>query len=46
MKIVQKLPPSARYDYTDIFGHRIYHTARRRYDVNPKLKIVKSEKND
>ena len=30
---VQKLPKNAVYDYTDVFGYKVYHTARRRYEV-------------
>ena len=31
MKTINKLPKSAKYDYTDICGYKHYHTARRIY---------------
>lgn len=30
---VQRLPKDARYDYTDVLGAKVYHTANRRYEV-------------
>lgn len=34
MKKISRLPKNAVYDYTDVFGSKIYHTAKRRYEVN------------
>lgn len=32
-ELVSNLPKHAVYDYTDDFGYKHYHTARRRYEV-------------
>lgn len=33
MEKINKLPKNARYDYTDDFGYKYYHTERRKYRV-------------
>ena len=40
---VSKLPKHAVYDYTDLFGIKHYHTARRCYDVVRKTHFGKTE---
>ena len=30
---VKRLPKFARFDYRDAFGNKVYHTARKRYEV-------------
>lgn len=41
-KKVRTLPKDARYDYTDIYGEKIYHTERKRYTVSKKMEYGKS----
>ena len=36
MEKVKKLPSNAKYDYTDVFGNKIYHTKSFRYTVKVK----------
>lgn len=40
---VSRLPKRAVYDYTDLFGIKHYHTARRCYDVVRKIHFGKTE---
>lgn len=39
---ISNLPKTAVYDYTDIFGNKVYHTARRRYEVTTKKHFGKT----
>ena len=34
MKYIQRVPKSASYDYTDIYGYKIYHSRNRVYVVS------------
>lgn len=38
---VTRLPQNAVYDYTDVSGYKVYHTARKRYEVATKMHFGK-----
>lgn len=37
------LPNNAVYDYTDVHGRKVYHTSKRRYEVEVRNNFGKKE---
>lgn len=37
-KLIKQLPHDAKFDYTDIFGHKIYHDKSNRYEVHKDIR--------
>lgn len=40
---VRRLPKNAVYDYTDVSGYKVYHTAHKRYEAVTRNRFGKKE---